>query len=239
MATLTNVAGTASTTGGNTAASGSFTPVAGDLLVVFVAATGSITVATMISSISGVTFTRITSVLKNTSADTITIFVSNAFVPASAQTVTAGNLGAGCTGAVILIYRVAGMTRTGPDAIRQFSSQANGAAAGTPAPVFNVAALTGNPCVGCVGNSTNPATMTPTASWTEGSDLGYATPTAGAENQGIASGFTGTTVTWGSTSASAFGALIAELNTAISVVGIQDQIGGDQPRIDKYQILSY
>lgn len=239
MATVTAVAGTASTTGGNTLASSAFTPVAGDLLAVFVLATTSVTVATLISSISGVTFTRITSSVKATSADTLTFFIANNFTTAASQTVTAGNLGAGCTGAIIMILRVATMTRTGQDAVRQSAIQSNGAAAGTPAPVFGVACLTGNAEVGAVGNATSPATMTAPSTWTEGTDVGYATPTTGGESVFINSGFTGTTVTWGSTSASAFCDIVAELNTTAAVVAIQDQIGGDQPKLDRPQIVTY
>lgn len=242
MATIVAVAGTASTTGGQTLASAAFTPSAGDLLVVFLFASGSVTVPTMSSSIAGVTFSSITSALARTSADTLTLFIANNFTTSASQTVTSGNMGAGCTGAIIMILQVTGMLRTGKDGIRQTAIQSNQAAAGTPTPVFGVACLTGNPTIGAVGNATSPATMTPPTNWTEGTDVGYSTPTTGGEDIFRNSGFTGTSMPWGGTSASAFGDIGAELDTSTAVTGIQTRevgSGADQPKIEKVQIINY
>jgi hypothetical protein len=87
-----------------------------------------------------------------------------------------------------------------------------GAAAATPTCVLNSAALTTNALIGAVFNGTNPATMTPRASWTERADVGYATPTSGLEVMSRDSGETATSIAWGGTSASAFCASVFELD---------------------------
>jgi hypothetical protein len=190
-----------------------FTPAAGDLIVVFVTASGTVAAGTVTDS-QGLGFTKITSVLKNTNADTIYMFVSNALATAAGDDVTFDCTGDAATAVVIQVFSVSGMTKTGATAVLQTAVQANQAAAGTPAPAFASAAQTGNPTVGVVGNGTNPAGMTPPTNWTERNDTGVGTPTTGAEYVSRDSGFTGTTITWGSTSASAFGDIIAELDTS-------------------------
>ena len=123
-----------------------------------------------------------------------------------------GDNGTACLG---VIYSVAGMLRTGPSgAVRQAAKQDNQAAA-TPAPAFTANALTGNPCYGAIFNATSPAGLAPPTGWTENAsaDHGQSSPTCGQESAYIDSGFTGTTVTWGSASASAFCSLICELDT--------------------------
>jgi len=212
-ATTTHAISTASTSNATSYASGSFTPAAGDLLIATVTASGTIAAGTMTDT-QALGFTRVATALKNTSADTIYVFVALHFAAASSMTVTFNCTGDSATGAVIQIVRVSGMSRRGIGAIRQFAVQANQAAGGTPAPAFTAAALTGNPTIGVVGNSTSPATLTAPTGWTELDDTGYATPTTGAEYVTRNSGFTGTTITWGSTSASAFGDIILELDAS-------------------------
>jgi hypothetical protein len=73
--------------------------------------------------------------------------------------------------------------------------------------------------------------MTPPTSWTEDSDNGYSTPTAGQESVSRVSGFTGTTVTWGGTSATAFGDIIVEIDTSSFPAGEED---ARNPLILKY-----
>lgn len=224
---------TASTTGGTTDASGSFTPAAGDLLIVFVVATGTVGAGTCTESLGETTFTKITSALKASSADTLYLFISNQpLSTAGARTVTFGTGGGGSTGTVITVYRISGQSRFGASASRQTAVQSNQAAAGTPAPAFANACLTGNPTLGVVGNATNAATMTAPTNWTEDSDNGYATPTTGQESISRASGFTGTTVTWGSTSASAFGDIVVEIDSSSFPAGEEDAI---EPRMMKHK----
>jgi hypothetical protein len=212
-ATVTHRIATASTANATSYASASFTPAAGDLLVAFVVASGTTATGTMTDS-QTVGFTKVTSAVKNASADTVYAFVSNGLVAASSMTVTFDCTGDGATGAVIFVASISGMIRTGLNAVAQSATQDNQAASATPAPSFSNTVRIGNPTLGLVGNSSNPAAVTPPTSWTEDAagDTGYNTPPTGGEYAFRDSGFNGTTITWGSTSATAFGAIILELN---------------------------
>ena len=219
MATCTHEIGTADT--GNTPnTTGTFTPAAGDLLIVF--CVGSVTVegADVVSNSAGLTFTLVESAAYNATGNTVQVYVANQLATAVSQTCTWTPADT-ATGSNILVCAVAGMTRTGLSAIRQFAKQDNQGAGGTPAPAFSVAALTGNPTLGCVGNNSTAPIITEPTGWTEpaGGDISYATPTTGAAYCFRNSGFTGTTVTWGSTSASVFGSLIVELDASVPVAG--------------------
>lgn len=218
MATTTHRVSTASTSNASSYVSGSFTPALNDLLVAFVSASGTAAAAPTLTGSTGLTFTLVLSVARNASADRIYVFVANALATAVAQTVTFDCSEDAATGAVIQVASVAGVTRTGSGAVRQSASTANAAAAGTPAATFPAAALTANPTLGCVSNGASPATLTPPTNWTEANDTGYSTPTTGAEYVFRDSGFTGTTVTWGGTSATAFGVALIELDTSTPAI---------------------
>lgn len=190
-----------------------------ELIVVFVANTGNVAPPTLTDNhADGLgTYTNITSALKNASADKMFVFVRNALIGSTAAAVITMTPGT-TTGGGMIIARVSGMLRTGTNAVRASGNQENQAASGTPAPVFPQAALTANPCLGAIFNGTSPATLTPPGSWTEQKDLGYSTPTSGIEVATRDSGETGTTITWGSTSGSAFCSLIVELDTSAAPV---------------------
>ena len=228
MAAVTHRVTTPSTTNASTYASGSFTPAVGDLLVVCVTASGTVTNPGSVSSSAGYTFTLVRRETKAASADSLYMYVSNEKVTAaSAQTVTFNCTGDAATGAIVSVVSISGMSRTGSSAILKSGGQSNGAAAGTPTVSLGSAALTGNPLVGFVGNATSPANVTQPSGWTELTDAtGYSTPVTGQEVASINSGFTGSTVTWGGTSASAFGAIVAEFDTsAVNHVATGDLVG--------------
>ena len=213
MATCTHEIGTADT-GATPNTSGAFTPVIGDLLIVFVVASATVDPAPTLTNTEGTTFTLILRATYASSAHSIYAFVANQFVTsASSQTVTFNTPADTATGTVIFVNAVAGLTRAGLDAIRQSAKQDNITTTSTPAPAFSQNANTNNPTLGVVGNQTNPATLTEPTGWTEASDLGYATPTTGGEYVFRNSGFDSTTITWGSTSAPGFGSIILEIDT--------------------------
>lgn len=220
MASVTHRNSTASTANASSYASGSFTPAAGELLGVFVTTSATIAGGTMIDS-QGLGFSLVCKALKATSLDTLYFFVANKLAAASSMTVTFECTGDAATSANIQVWGISSMTRTGYDAVRQFKVTNNGAAAGTPAATFDASCLTGNPTLGVVGNASNPAAMTPPTNWTEQNDTGIDTPNTGSEYVSRDSGFTGTTITWGGTSATAFGVIIAEMDT--SAVGAEPQ----------------
>lgn len=226
MASVTHRVVTPSTANATSYVSGSFTPAVGDLLWVTVAAAGTTTAFPTLTSSAGTTFRFIGVALVTASVDRLYTFLARTLVTsATPQTVTFDCTGDAATGATIAVASVSSMTRTADTgAVRQYKVASN-VAAGTPAVTFDNSVLTGNPTLVCVGNATNPAGLTEPTGWTEGADSGNITPTHGLEYAYRNSGFTGTTVTWGSASASAFGAIVMELDTtapptnSITVVG--------------------
>lgn len=227
MASATHRVTTPSTSNASSYASGSFTPSLGDLLVVCVTASGTVAAGT-VSNSAGTTFTKITSALKASGADTLYLFVADSLVTsATSQTCTFDCTGDNATGAIVTVLSLSGMTRTGAAAVKKSGKQDNGAAAGTPTVSLGSAALSQNLLVGFIGNGSSPATLTQPSSWSELWDsTGYSTPTTGHEVASIASGFTGSSVTWGSTSATAFGAIVAEFD--VSAVKTYASSGGGQ-----------
>lgn len=193
-------------------ATAAFTPAAGDLLVVFVGGAGTVAAGTMTGD-QGFGFTQITSMLYASSVNTGYLFVSDALAAATSMSVTFDCTGDAGTGAVILVAGVAGMTKTGATAVRQFFTESNQSIS-TPNPIFASAVLTENVTLGCIFNGVNPATMTEPSGWTELADAGHGTPSNGAEYVSRDSGFTGTQITWGSSVA--HGDIIVELDTSAS-----------------------
>lgn len=214
MASFTHAAGGAVTTNAASYTSVSFTPAANDLLFLVMVLTGSTASDWTVTDSLGGTWTKIRRQLKAASTDILELWVRDQLTPASAMTVTVSHPSGNATGLASEIVRVSGMTRTGAAAIRSHGGEDNQAAGGTPAPVLSQAALAANPTFGVVGNASNPAGLTAPAGWTEAVDVGYATPTTGFETVARNAGFTGTTVTWGSTSATAFASLIFEFDTS-------------------------
>jgi hypothetical protein len=205
--------------------SGAFTPAANDLLIVFLAVEGSLDdPGNLTSSVGGQTFAQVRRQLYQSSSAAAYVFVANALATAVSHNLTTTPTDAG-TGSNISVYRVSGMTRAGTAAIRQSGGQSNQTGSTTPAPAFGVAALTGNPCLGAVFNATNPAGLTAPSGWTESQDTGYTTGQVnGIETAFRDSGETGTTITWGSTSPSAFASLIVELDTTALPEPIPDVV---------------
>jgi hypothetical protein len=193
-----------------------FTPTAGALLVAFVFGSGTAVGVGTFSTSAGIAFVKAgTSAAAGGNASALHCFVATSLATAVSQTATFDSVGDQTTGQVIFIGQVIGTTLTGLSAIRQTAKQDNQAGPSTPAPTFATAALTGNVTIGAIGiEGANPATVTEPTGWTERGDTGYATPTTGAEYVSRDSGFTGTTVTWGS-SESIYCSMIVEFATPV------------------------
>jgi len=221
MAVISMLGITFNTTAGNKTVVA--TPAVGDLIIIVCANTGRTSAQVPVISdnnsdglgaaagwviIPGATCTKATSV------DSMWAFVRKSFIgSATSTTFTFAPSGGADTGGGLQVFKATVMPYFGLTAIRQSAKQDNQAAAGTPAPVFGVACNTGDSTIGAVFNATSPATLTARTSWTESQDVGYATPTTGLETMFRNGGETGTTQTWGSTSASAFCSLVIELNS--------------------------
>lgn len=226
MATVRHLVTTPSTTNGTSYASGSFTPDANELLVALVSAVNTIRTDTTMTDSQSLTFARVDTKFRAASLSIMVPFVANALAANSSMTVTFDCTGDAAGGTVITVLGVTGMTKDGLDAILQYAAQEN-QAAGTPAPAFSSSALTGNPTIGFVCNATDPAGLTEPSGWTERADSGHGSPTHGMEVVSRDSGFTGTTITWGSASASDFGSFILEL----------DSSGGAAPTIPPKNVI--
>ncbi len=189
------------------------TPAVGDLILLIVANTGTTADITPTDNNSDTlgNYSLLAGAVKNSSADGLQIFARNALIGSASSTVFTQAPGT-TTGGGLIALKVTGMARVGASAARQSATQSNQAASGTPTPVLGLAASTINALVGAIFNATNPATMTPRSGWSERSDVGYATPTTGLEVISIDSGETATSIAWGGTSASAFAALVVELD---------------------------
>jgi len=217
MAAVTLLGSVLNTTNGSKTVTA--TPAVGDLIVIIAAHTGNTSSAAPTdNNADGLgTYSLVNSAVKASSADTMRAWVRSAFIGSATSTVFSTAPGT-TTGGGMAVLKVTGMSRKALAAVLQSAIQSN-QAAGTPAPVFAAAAQTANAIVAALFNATNPATMTARSSpaYTERVDTGYATPTTGFEVMTINSGETGTTITWGNSSASAFASIALELDTRNTV----------------------
>ena len=223
MASFVADAVTYNTTAGNKSAS--ITPAVGDLLVVCFTESAQTTVGTITDNQGG-TYTVIASVLRAASADYLAIAIRNSLVSSAVSHTVTMTAGGTNTGGGLDVMRFSGMTKTGAAAARQVASQTNQAAGGTPAPVFSSAPLTTNALVAFIANGASPAAMTPPSGFTERQDLGFSSPTRGMETATADSGITSTTITWGSSSGTAFGDIVVELDASSGTTNNDSGSGG-------------
>jgi hypothetical protein len=210
----------ASTSNTTSYASNSFTPTQGDLLYVTCAASDTtVTTPTLTASANGITFTRVIGAVKAVGADSMFTYVANQLVGASpsAMTVTFDCTGDAATGCIIVVALVSGMTKTGSTAIKQSAKVDNVAGGTAPSTVFGASCDTNNPTIFSFMVTVAVGTTPPT-NWTERTDLTYATPTQGGGYDSRDSGFTGTTITLGSTANGNCCAIAVELDASATAV---------------------
>jgi hypothetical protein len=224
-ATVTPEVNTADT-GATPNTSGAFTPATDDLLVVAVCATGTADVtAALTSSVGGFTFTQVEYVTYAGDTAGLFLYVSDALVSdTSSQTVTWTEAADPALGTNIMVAAIAGIELDGLDAIVQTAEEGNQADSSIPETIFAGAAATGNPTLGFACNGLSPANITEPSGWTEGGDIGHASPDHGAEWAYRNSGFTGTTITWQTEYGSA-----GSIQTAAMSVEIDATASGGTP----------
>lgn len=214
MAAVTHLGATALTTNLSAYTSGSFSPVVGDLLIVYCAVSDSVAAApTLTESAGGGTYILIGRATWRTSLDSLYVYVRNTLAEANTARTWTFTTADAATGIVFAIAKATSMTRAGWSAVRQFDTTDNGAGGVAPNTVFPAVALTANACIFGLGNGANPCNQLPPTSFTERVDTGYATPTTGFEYASRDSGHTSATIASGDTSATAWGAFALELNT--------------------------
>jgi hypothetical protein len=205
------------------------TPAANDLIIVIAGSSGLAggTTAVTDDNASG-TYTQID--VDRTGFSTtgvLTMWVRNKLIAAASTVFTAAQTGS--SGGGLQVCRISGMSIVGLGAVRGSGGQSSGGAGATPAPVLlrrvgttfsgTQAALTANLCIGVVMNSATAAAVTEPASWTESLDTGYNTPATGLETAFRNSGETNSTITWGSTSATAWASMAIELDVSVPLYG--------------------
>jgi hypothetical protein len=220
-------------------ASASFTPVAGELLVVISAASATAAdPAACTASANGMTFSQAVQI-DNPSISAgvgLWLFVSNQVVPASpvAMTVTVTYTGDAATGSHIVVLGASGMSKVGTAAVRQttLGSGANHTAGATPAVIFPANCLTTNPVIGMAINLTGTtSTVTPPGGFTERYDNFYSTPVTGCEVATRDSGHTANSLTWGSTMTGGL-AVGVELDASAAATDYPRSVGESAPATD-------
>jgi len=226
MATATFGTGLYSSANTATYDSTTYTPAAGDLLVVYFHISGTANPNLYVSSDTrGLGFVKVadTTFTSAGAAGRGALFVAARFAPALSEIITCNTSSDNGTGAAVLVWAISGMGRTGSDAVRQVALE-NSHAAGTPAPTFPINALTDNLILGFVGDEGGaPPHWTPPSGFTEpaSGEGNFTAPAVSAETCNRDSGFTGTTVTWGNASTGVFSSLIAEFDTTPALRGTE------------------
>lgn len=214
MGTASLAAQTFTTTAGNKTTA-SFTPAAGDILVAFCQTTGIAAGTTAVSDTQSGSWTFLNPpghVAQGSNTTRLGFWVRAGRVAASSMTVTATQ--ASSTGGGLIIFRLAGVRRTGTGIVRSYGSQDTQTAGTTPAPVLNLTPLpTSIILIGLLcATATNCAV--PRSGYTESIDTGYSSPTTGVEFQFLNSGETSATLTFGGTTASAYCDIGIEIDVA-------------------------
>lgn len=223
MAAVTSAGSAWDTNAGNKTVTA--TPALGDLIVVIAGTSGlagGTTSVTDNNSDGHGTYIQVdTDRTGFSTTGVLTVWVRADAIRSATSTVFTANQ-AGSTGGGLVVYRVSGMSISGPAAVRGNGGQSTGTAGTTPAPVLSVTPLTGNVIITAVANGSNTAGMTPRSSpaYTEAPtpDLGYNTPATGLSTCFVNSGETSATITWGGTSATAFASFAIELDTSVPIV---------------------
>jgi hypothetical protein len=185
----------------------SFSP--GELLVAIVLASGNTNSAPSMSDpISGV-WHLVGTATVNSGASTVSVFVRRRLCTDSSSLTCTVTPGASTSGIYGSIVSVAGMTKFGSSAVRGFGKQDSQAAFSTPAPALPASALSSNLTIGGVAKDFVDV-ITPPTNWTEDQDTGGGVKSI--ESVSRRTGFTGTTVTWGSAATVSYGSFIMELN---------------------------
>lgn len=208
QATVTVQASTFSTSNLTTYTTASFTPTNGDLLIAIVDVDGPD--GTGVSDSLGGTWTAL---YDDTATSGRSVYYRTAFSNGSAMTfsVTSSPAAAGCN---IVIKSVTGTSGAAP--VNTIVQSANGSfsGGGTPAVTFGASLTAANCVIGAVFNTSNPAGVTEPSGYTETIDSGHATNNQGLETCYKSASLSGTTVTWGSTSATTGVAFAVEVKAA-------------------------
>jgi len=172
-----------------------YTPAANLLPVLFVDITATaIATPGVTCTVGGVTFHFVGRQARGSHSHYL--WVGEQLTTNVAHTVTVSVAGDNGTGGNIGVIGVSGMTRKGVQAVKQ-SKSATGAAATVPQTVFDANALTANLILSGIAYDAALGPETVPSSFTKISSSSYATPSTTLEVMKLESGFTTTTITYG------------------------------------------
>lgn len=192
------------------------TPAVNDLIVVIASASGSNRGNADITNVSDNNADGLgsyTFVVQSNGTNTYKteLWIRNSLVGSNTSTTFTGTM-ANTNGGGLEVFKITSMQRSGSSAVKH-SGGNNGAGGAAPSVAYGASSATGNPNIGAVTNSSSPAPiLTQPSSWSESRDQGYTTPATSLETAFINSGFTGSTVTWGSNSGTAWESVAAEFD---------------------------
>jgi len=190
------------------------TPAVNDLIIIITAHSGNTATTAPTDNQTGGTYTLVNTAVKATSADTMKVWVRDNLITSATSTIFTHAPGT-TTGGGLVVIDCQGMDKAGSSAVVHSAIQSN-IASGTPAPVLGATPSSANAIIGAVFNASNPAALTERSGYTELYDSGYNNPVTGLEVMSRNSGETSATITWGSTSGSAFASIALELNSLIT-----------------------
>lgn len=215
MAALTLLGSTFNTTTGTHTVVA--TPAVNDLIVI-ACANSALTAAGALTdnNADGLgTYTQVTSALKNSSTETMYVFVRDAKI-GSATSTTFTFTGASSTGGGLAVVVAKSMSKVSAAAVKQSQVVENEGTA-TPSATFSASPLTTNPIIGVLWQGVTTAPTAP-STFTELVFAFYSAPATGDEVVSKDSGYTLTTVTWGASVTGQHCNTIIELDASASTV---------------------
>ena len=210
MAVTITYAGTSSNTANSTFYKSSSIPAAvGDLLAVFVAASGTTqrpgAVTTSNQPLDGSTFTLVTSALWGASANSLYAYIQDGFCTSTGSNnstwVSFDCVGDAATGAIINVVRLTGMSKVSLGSVRQSVVSSNQGSSTRPLVTFSSLTFVTSAVIGAAATNSSQTQLSPPGGWSEYADTGYTTPLTGMEIAGNV-GSNSTAIRWGTSTSS-------------------------------------
>lgn len=221
-----------SSSGGGTSGSGnrtaSIAAATGDLLVAFASVSGNTQTSPTMTDNKGGTYALVGQALWDGSANNMLCFVRNSLTTSAGNTTLTLDTNTNTAGELVIVA-YSGMTRTGASAVKQITATANQATSTTPSVAYANPVTSGDQLLAAVASS-DKYTDEP-ADWNERENVYQSTPTTALEVTSGASGFTGTTVTYGSPETSGYAAMAVELDASVSGPPVDAGVAVDAPHI--------
>lgn len=205
-----------------------FTPAVGDLLIILDPTSGNTNAAPTCSdnNADGLgAYTLIGTALFGSSANICSVFVRNALIGSATSTTVTVATGSNTAG-VVGVIMVAGMSKVGAAAVRQSNFVANQSGT-TPTATLPSAALTDNLTIAFLGSDDITPPSVPTG-WTQRIKNSASSPNTENLTATRDTGFTGTSIAWGSSYSANFAVAALELDTTSTspIAGTSASTGG-------------